>query len=532
MASRLRLLALLSLTVLLSGANAPALAGGTLRRASGVEPETLDMQKTAGIPERLIALDLFEGLTAYGADGSVGPGIATSWDVSADGRSWVFHLRPGAQWSNGDPLTAEDFLYSLRRLVDPATASPNASAMAMIVGAEEILAGKETDLTRLGVRAADPLTLVIDLREPAPFLPALLATVGLPVNRKAIEAHGAQWTKPDNIVTDGAFVMTEWTPQAQIVLRRNPLYHAADQVRLDEVRWIVVEDDSTALKCFRDGEVDISTLQAATIPVARNDFAAELRRAPTLSVDYLVFNLRAAPFASNLKLRQALALATDRATLNGKIVDPAAYRSTASLIPPFDTDYRPQVPDYAAVADSERLAAARKLMTEAGYPPGTPLKLTVLYSTSRTTKKRLLSIAAMWKQALGVELKLQNREWLDWLAALRRHDFQLAWSEITGDIPDASDILGAYQSKAGELNDAGYDDPAYDRLLDDAAAEADPRRRTLLLEQAERRLLEAAPLIPLDNPVAWTLVSRRVVGWRDNVSGMHPSRYLDLKPGP
>ena len=521
--------ALLCLATLLSSAHDGAWADGVLRRTSAAEPATLDPLKTAGLNERGIVLDLFEGLTTYGADGRMVPGVATDWQVSADGRVWTFHLRHDAKWSNGDPLTAEDFVYTLQRLFDPATAAPNAIGLSLIVNAKEILSGQEKDLTRLGVRAPDPYTLVIQLRGPMPYLPALLIGVAPPVNRKVIEAHGEQWTRPGNIVSNGPFQLAEWTPQAQVVLKRNPFYYAADKVPLDEVRWIVAEDSAASLKRYRAGEIDVSTVPPPDLDYVRATYPGELHQAPQLAVEYLVFNLRAEPFAGNPKLREALALVMDRDTLNGK-VDPAGQISTLSFVPPFGADYQPQIAAYNDIPAGERLARARQLMAEAGYPPGKPLKLTAIYHTDRFIKKRLLSIAAMWKETLGIELSIQNREWQIWLSALREGDFQLSWDSLTSDVPEASDFMSGYHTGSGELNDAGYSNPVFDRLMDEAQDQVDPHRRNQLLERAERQLLDDVPLIPLDNPVTITLVSSRVTGWQDNPVSMHLSRYLALKP--
>ena len=531
MALKPSLFLLLCLATLWSGASGEACAAGALRRANAAEPETLDPQKAAGLPELQVDLDLFEGLATYAADGGIVPGIATRWEISADGLCWTFHLRHDAKWSNGDPVIAEDFVYTLRRLFDPATAAPNAYSLAMIVNAKEIQAGREKDLARLGVTAPDPYTLVIQLREPVPYLLAALGDTALPVNRKAVEAHGVQWTRPENIVTDGPFTVAEWTPQAQIVLRPNPYYYAADQLQLDEVRWIVTEDATSSLKRYRAGELDISRVPPPDLAPADSISPGELHESRQLSVEYLVFNLRVEPFASKPKLREALALVIDRETLNRKVA-PDGQISTDSLVPPFGADYTPQSAAYAKLAAPERLALARKLMAEAGYPPDKPLKLTALYYTDRSVKKRLLSIAAMWKDALGVELNLQNREWQIWLSALRQGDFELSWSSATTELPDAADFLSGYRSTAGELNDAGYHNPVFDKLVDAAQAEADSHARTRLLEQAERQLLDDTALIPLDNPVSRLLVSPRVAGWHDNILGLHLSRYLSVKPAP
>ncbi|MGB8843602.1 MAG: ABC transporter substrate-binding protein, partial [Aliidongia sp.] len=221
--------------------------------------------------------------------------------------------------------------------------------------------------------------------------------------------------------------------------------------------------------------------------------------------------------------------AIDRDVLNSKVADPGGQISTASFVPPMGTDYQPQVADYTKIPEQDRVATARRLMVEAGYPPDKPLRLTVTYGTSRGTKKRLQAIAAMWKQALGVELTLQNHSWQTWLSALKSGDFQLSWELAVGDIVDPLNFLVDYRSTSDGIDRAGYHNSAYDDLLAAAEAELVPSRRTHLLEQAEHLLLNDTPLIPIANPLIGTLVSARVTGWHDNIIGLHPSRYLGIQ---
>jgi oligopeptide transport system substrate-binding protein len=526
---RRKLAAAVCLTCLLLSPNGGAWASGSLRCAGGGEPETLDPAKAVGALARHIGLDLFDGLTAYGSDGTVVPGVATSWETSPDGLRWIFHLRPDAKWSNGDPLTSEDFLYAFRRRVDPATAASYPHSEGMIVNAEDIIAGREKDLTKLGVEAPDAETLILNLHLPVPDLPALLTTLSLPAHRKTIETYGAQWTRPGNIVSNGPFTLTEWTPHLQLVLRRNPFYYAADQVQPDEVHWIIVEDAETAWKQYRAGELDISRLPETELAAARKTYPGELHQTAGLAVQALIFNMRVEPFASNLKLRQALALATDREVLNSKVVDAGSQISTASFVAAMGTDYQPQVADYTRIPEQDRVATARRLMIEAGYPPDKPLHLTMTYPTSRGVKKRLQAIAAMWKQALGVDLTLQNHSWQTWLSTLNSGDFQLSWETSISDILDPLEFLADYRSTSDNVGRAGYHNSAYDDLLAAAEAEPVPGRRTHLLEQAEHLLLNDTPLIPIDNPLVGTLVSTRVTGWCDNILAIHPSRYLGIK---
>ncbi len=242
----------IGLVLALLSTSAAALAETILQRGNRDEPETLDPHKSDGYQEYWVQSDLFEGLTRIDAHGQVVPGVAESWDIAPDGLTWTFHLRPNLRWSDGSPLTADDFVWSLRRVVDPATAASYASAFLPIVGAKGITDGTDKDLTKLGVAAPDARTVVIRLTEPTAYLGGLLTLgIGFPLPRKAIEAYGDEWTRPGHIVGDGAFVMDSWTPQLEIRLKRNPNYYDAAAVKLDGVVWSVNEDDETALKRYR-----------------------------------------------------------------------------------------------------------------------------------------------------------------------------------------------------------------------------------------------------------------------------------------
>jgi oligopeptide transport system substrate-binding protein len=509
---------------------APGAAGSEtiLRRSLQAEPDTLDPGKGLGFVDSQVDFDLYEGLTTRDAGGNVVPGVASGWEVSADGKRWTFHLRPDAKWSNGEPLGAEDFVYTLRRDLLPSTASPGASDYEAIVGAQEIVSGRDKDLTKLGIRAVDPHTLVIDLVRPMPLLADDLSqTLGMPLYRPAMEADPKGWGRPGQLVSNGPFTLSEWTPQSQIILRRNPTFHDAAAVAIDEVRWIVAEDDATALKRYRSGELDISRVPPTELDWAKRTLNGELHTAPFFGTEYLAFNLHVEPFASNPALRKALALALDRATLNEK-VNPADQPSTENLVPPGVPGYEPQSLWYHAMPMAERLEAARKLMVEAGYGPGKPLKLTVLYHTDSFIKKRLVAIAQMWREALGVDLVLANREFQVWLSEIRQHEFQVLWSDINTDLLDPQDFIGAYRSNAGESNEPGFSNAAYDQLAVAAASEGERAKRLRLMAQAERILMDEVTIIPLDNFSVHAAVRSTVSGWVDNPLNIHPSRYLGL----
>jgi oligopeptide transport system substrate-binding protein len=496
-----------------------------LRRTLAGEPETLDPQRTGSAIEESVERDLFEGLTALDADGRVIPGIAKSWDVSPDGKQWIFHLREGAAWSNGDRLVAEDFVYSLRRVIDPAVA--RSTLFDALVGAPEILAGRDKDLTHLGIHAPDDLTVEIDLRRPNPLLAGDLARAqGMPVHRPSIEAHPTNWARPGTLVSNGPFMLVDWVPQSEIGLRRNPHYHAASDVKLDGVDWVITEDAASALKRYRSGELDIANLSPGDLAWARRAMPQDVRVEPGFGTRYLGFNLRAEPLGSNIVLRKALALAIDREILCDR-VEPDGRRSADSLVPPGIPGYHPQSLWYHDLAMASRYAEARRLIVEAGYGPDRPLRLSVLYVNDQTYRKILLALAQMWKDNLGVDLILLNQEWQVVLARMRQHDFELTFIGITDDLADPRGFLDAFRRSAGE-NAIGYDNPAYDHLLDAADGETIESARMRLLERAERILIDDVSLVPLMNPANRTLVRPSVRGWAEAPIGSHPSRYLQL----
>ena len=489
-----------------SAGSAPAAT--ILRRASAVEPETLDPQKSAGGPEQMIETDLFEGLTTYDAGTRAIPGVAARWEVSPDGLVWTFHLRSDAKWSDGTVVTADDFVAAFQRLVDPATASPSAEMFEVLAGATRIIGGAEKNLAALGVAAVDDATLRLTLAHPMPLLPELLATaVAVPVNRAALAKYGDQWTRPGNLVSNGPYVLAAWAPQAELVLKRNDAFHDAAAVAFDEVHWAVVEDDQTALKRYRSGELDISRVPAGELDWAKRTIPGHLHVAPQFATVYLSINMRQEPLASNLNLRTALSMAVDREVLSEK-VEPAGEIPAYGFVTGGIAGYEPQTLSFKGMAGPDRLAAARKLFEESGAGKAGPLRLSVIYPTDRDKKRILLAVAAMWKECCGVELTLINREWQVYLTNLRQRDFQIAYDQINGSYADAYDMLSGYRTTAGELNDAGYANPAYDALLDKASVAADAGERGRLLGQAERLLIDDAAVLPLNFPTAFRRSAR------------------------
>ncbi len=496
-----------------------------IRRSEWGEPESIDPQLTEGEVERRVQMDLFEGLTAFAADGTVTPGAAASWDISSDGKTYLFHLRPGLIWSNGDPLTADDFVYSFQRAADPKTGSPYTTVLSPIVGLTDITAGKPATL---GVDAPNPLTVRMRLTHPTAYLPGLLTIpVAMPVHRKTVETYGARWTQPEHFVGNGPFVLKEWVPQSHILLVRNPRFHEAASVKIDRIRWLPDADANTEFQRFRAGEMDIARVPVQQLAWCRANFGRQLRVTTQLASTYVGLNAARPPFADNPKLREALALSMDQRVLN-EVVAPEGNVPAFGFVPPGITQYRPQSVAFREQSMMARLERARRLYAEAGFGPDHPLAFELSYWNEPNSERRLAALASMWKRALGAQVTLVAREWQVFIQASRNHDFQAEILRWYADYSDPYTFLETFRSDAGDLNDIAYANPAYDALLDESQATLDPTARMALLERAEALLLADGFVLPDHFLAEQTLISDRIAGWQDNPMAFHPSRFLSI----
>jgi oligopeptide transport system substrate-binding protein len=509
----------------------PAAAEMVLHRGNGTEPESLDPHKATGVPEAFIINDILEGLATLSAKGEPVPGVAESWEISDDGTTYTFHLRADAKWSNGDPVTAEDFVYSFRRAVDPATAAEYAPVLGVITNAEAITAGEEKDVSKLGVEAVDPRTLKITLKSSTPYFLGLLThQISFPVHKATVEKHGDQWTRPGNSVGNGAYTITEWTPQSRVILEKNPNFHDAANVKIDKVVYYPTEDTGEELKRFRAGELDVTyDAPSDQIDWIEQNLPNQFHNTAYLGTYYYVVNVTREPLGKSLQLRRALAMAIDRDILTEKITQAGEFPAYA-WVPPGIPGYELQSVDFKAMTQPERDAAAKKLFDEAGYGPNNPLKIELLYNTSENHKKIAIAVAGMWKQKLGaVDVSLVNQEWKVYLDTRDKKNFEVARAAWIGDYPDAVNFLDLFLSAAGERNDAGYNNPKYDELLATAAKTSDSKERAKVLEEAERMFLADMPLIPIYHYTTQHLINDRVAGWEDNILDMHLTRYLSIK---
>jgi oligopeptide transport system substrate-binding protein len=505
-----------------------AQAETVLHRGNGAEPETLDPAKSTGVPEANVQYELFEGLTTYNPGGDVVPGVAEKWDISDDGKTYTFHLRD-SKWSNGDPVTAQDFVYAWRRLVDPATASDYAYMLDDVVNASDIRQDKEKDITKLGVEAVDAKTLKVTLAHATPYFLGLLRHNSvLPVNEKAVKAHPDDWTKPGNLVGNGAYTLTEWTPQASLTMTKNPNYYAADKVKIDKVVYYPTEDLGEEFKRFRAGELDVTyDAPSDQMKFIQKNLKDQFQNSPYLGTYYYVINLTKEPLGKQPELREALALAVDRETLVSKITQ-AGELPAYAWVPPGLHGYDLQATDFKEMKQKERNAKAIALLAKNGYTPLNPLKVEILYNTSENHKKIAVAIQSMWKK-IGVQATLVNQEWKVYLGTRHDKQFQVARAAWIGDYEDPTTFLTLFLSDAGDQNDAGYNNPDYDKLVKDSALETDPAKRMKMLEQAEDIFLKDLPIIPIYHYTTKHLVSPKLVGWEPNVLDFHLARDLSFK---
>lgn len=499
-----------------------------LRKGNGSQPQTLDPHKAEGVPSSNILRDLFEGLTGEAPDGRIVPAGAESWEISDDGLQYTFHIRRNGRWSDGSPVTAEDFAYGLKRSLDPATGSKYTKILSPIKNAEAVAAGR-MPLDALGVEVIDPYTLKITLQTPAPYFLGLLNhSSTYPMHKASAEKWGDSVAKPGNLISNGAYKLDELVVQSHIKLVRNQHYWDNDNTIIDEVWYYPIEDQSSELKRYRAGEIDY------TNEVPNNQFkwirqylGEELVINPWLGIYYYGFNLTKPPFKDNKNLRLALSMAVDREILTGKVTR-FGERPAYAFVPPgvstgIDT-YVPQDPDWASWPREKQIAEARRLYAEAGYSKANPLTVELRYNTSENHKKIAIAVAAMWKQVLGAQTRLINEEWKVFLSNRKQKQvtqvFRAGW---ISDYNDPMSFLELLHSQHG-INDSAYSNPQYDTLLAQIAAEPDAEKRTRLMQQAERLMLADQPVMPLFSYVVKRLVKPYVGGVGSNIMDHHYSK--------
>jgi oligopeptide transport system substrate-binding protein len=512
-------------------AMAQARVPAQLERGNGPEPGTLDAHRCQEVACGNILRDVYEGLVAEDAAGRLIPGMAERWEVSADGRTWDFHLRPNLRWSDGAPLTAEQIVASFRRAFSPETAAPFAEQFDAVRNAAAVQAGESPPST-LGIDAPDPRRVRFSTTRQV-FLPALLTLpIAYPVSLEAVARYGNQHTRPGRLRGNGAYRLHAWTPQANLVLEKNPHFHAARGVAIERVRYHVTEDAAAELQRFAAGDLHITeTLPPQPLSALRSRFGAQLRIAPYLGAFWLGLNVTKPPFRDDSRLREALSLAVDRDKLT-RYVTGLGEAPAYGIVPPGIPGYAPAQLHWAGWTQAQREARARALYRAAGYSAANPPTIELRYNTSTPHRRMALAVAAMWRDTLGVRVRLRNEEWKVFAQNRKQRAitqvFRGGW---IGDVADARNFLSAFAGD-GALNWMGYDDPHYRRLFARADAAHSEAARNAWLRAAETRFLHQHVAVPLYFYTSKHLVSTQVAGYEANPLDRHATRWLSLRsPG-
>lgn len=492
---------------------------------NGPEPESLDPAIITGQSEMRLVSALFEGLTARNSKGEVEPGMAESWKLSSDGKTYQFYLR-SATWSNGDPVLAKDFASSWERALHPLTASKYAELLYPIENAQRFNEGKMDDFSKVGVRVIEDRILEVRLENPTPFFLDLCAMPTLyPVHHPTLKSEGRNWIKPGRLISNGAYLLEDWRIDDRVLLKKNPRYWRSETVRFEKIAALTTSSATTAFNLFYSGKVDL-VMDKSLIPSLMLDHLRKktyFHSNPFLGTYFYRFNVTQKPFDQK-KVRQAFALALDKKRIVEKITR-AGEPIASSLTPPGVQGYTPPQ------GLLENGALAQKLLAEAGYPQGKGFPtVSILYNSSEQNQQIAVEIQAMWKEILGVNVTLRNQDWKVYLNSLDQLDFEIARSSWVGDYNDANTFLDCFVTGRGN-NRTGWSHPAYDRLMSQSAAEMNPAARAVLLKQAEEILVEQElPIIPIYHYVGMALYHpERLGGFYSNVVDDHPLRELYWK---
>ncbi len=495
-----------------------------------LEPATLDPQQMTTLSEFAIVGDLIMGLTTDAPDGTVRPGIATSWETSGDGRVWTFHLR-GAKWSDGEPVTADDFVFAYRRILDPKTAASYAYLAYVFKNAQQIAEGKLAP-TALGARAIDGHTLELTLEHPAPYLPQLLKhSAFYPVPKHVVERYGERWAAPGHYVSNGPYKLTAWRLGDYVQIEKNPYFWDAENVCVDRVNFLPTVDAVSAERRIRRGELDVNTnFQSNRIELLRKpDYLRDyVHAAPVLALTYLSFNTRDVVPLKDIRVRKALNEAVDREFITAKLMR-AGQIPAYSFVPPGIASYEPgaELP-FARMPLAERQADARKLLAQAGYTPAKPLRLELKSGSTPDALLITQAVQADW-QSIGVEVTLTPVEGQINFADMMARNFEVGLTAWIADFDDPTTFLTLLKSDTGPQNFGDYNSAAYDGYLAAADQEADLAKRAHLLRLAEQTMLDDEPMVPIDFGVSRNLVSPKITGWVDNPGDVHRIRWMCVK---
>ncbi|MGH7944889.1 MAG: peptide ABC transporter substrate-binding protein [Opitutaceae bacterium] len=503
----------------------------TLLVGNAAEPGDLDPHLATVLNDQIVILALFEGLTLLDERTTNPlPAAAESWSVSDNGLIWTFRLREGLQWSNGDPLIADDFVTSWRRVLNPAFAADNAWYLFPLENAEAYNARKITDVAAVGIKAADQRTLVLTLERPTPYLAALVSMPAwFPVNASALsrfggmEQRGTAWTRPGNLVGNGAFTLAQWNPNARIVVEKNPRFRAAARNKLERMIFFPIENPDVEERDFRAGQLHVTfNLPVTKIASWRKNAPAQLRVDPMLQANFLRFNTTRPPL-DDPRVRRALSLAIDRDALATSVLQ--GSRAPAKVFTP------PATGGYTArAAITTNIDEAKKLLAAAGFARGGGLPVIEIQARNDEIMPRIAeALQAMWQRDLGLRTTISQVEQKTWIQNQQTANYGISTASWTADFPDPVTFLGLFTGNSA-YNWTGWKHPDYEKLMDGAATTADAKQRYELFQQAEALLLNEAPIAPLYHGAQTFLIHPAVKGWEPAPLVFRRFQIVELKP--
>ncbi|HEV7418162.1 peptide ABC transporter substrate-binding protein [Tianweitania sediminis] len=497
-------------------------------RGNDTDPTTLDHHKTSTVAEGNLMRDLYEGLVVGDAKAEVIPGVAESWEVSEDGLTYTFKLREDAKWSNGDPVTASDFVFAYQRIQNPETAAPYANMLYVMENAEAINKG-EKQPSELGARAIDDRTLEIKLNAPTPyFLQLLTHQTGFPIHQKSVEQFGNEFTRPGNMVTNGAYMLEAFTPNDKIVMRKNPHFHDAENVAIDVVNWIPFEERATCLRRFEAGEVlSCSDLDSAQMDYMKEKLGEQVHVVPYLGTYYLPVKGEEGSKLKDAKVRQAISMAIDRDFLAKEIWRDSMLPGYSIVPPGIDNYPEPVHLPYKDQDILDREDEAKKLLEEAGVAEGS-LSVELRHNTGENHKNTMTAIADMLKN-IGITATIVEMEGTGYFDYMKNDgDFDITRAGWIGDYSDPQNFLFLFESANLGFNYPRWENADYDKLMTEASMINDIEARAKVLRQAEELFLKEVPAIPILYYSSGSLVSSKLNGWEDNIMNQHPTRWMSV----
>ena len=497
-------------------------------RGNDGDPETLDHHGTSTTSESRIIDDLYSGLVDFSADAKVIPATAKSWDVSEDGLTYTFYLREDALWSNGDPVTAHDFVFTYRRLMNPVTAAKYATILYVIKNAEKVNLG-ELKPTDLGVRAINDKTLEVKLEQATPyFLDQLTHQTGKPLHQKSLEELGDQFVKPGNLVSNGAYTLVSYTLNDRIVMKKNENFFDADNVAIEEFHYIPFEDRSTCVRAWEAGEVHVCSDLPAQDLERLTEYGDSLRIVRYLGTYYYALNTTD-DFLADPEIRRAMSMVIDREFLADEIWP--GMIPAQSLVPVGINNYANGSPEteYFKMSMLDREDEAIAIMTKKGISKKNPVTVELMYNSGENHKNTATAIADMWSE-IGINITYKIRDAAAHYAYLRDlGKVQVARAGWIGDYPDPQNFLFLLESYNTGFNYARYDNPEYDSLMKEAANELDLDKRAVILAEAESLIMRDTPFLPIFYYSSFTLISPKIENWQSNVMNKNATRFLSFK---